>query len=84
MINSRISLSRGGSLDMKPRTAVLVDEEDELYSGFNEVTPALDTRSLREDQAFQEALRTAGTGRKFQSRMGTGVSPQLLVCFYYT
>jgi hypothetical protein len=73
MISSRYySASRLGT-DSKPRTAMVVDEDDELYSGFNDVAPALDTRNLREDQAFQETLRTAGIGRKVPSRTGTGV-----------
>lgn len=74
MLSSRYySASRLGS-DSKPRTAIVVDEEDELYSGFNDVAPALDTRNLREDETFQETLRTAGIRRKTPSRMGTGVS----------
>ncbi|XP_047023065.1 intraflagellar transport protein 88 homolog [Helicoverpa zea] len=74
MLSSRYySASRLGT-DAKPRTAMVVDEDDELYAGFNEVAPALDTRNLREDQDFQEALRTAGIGRKLPSRMGTGMT----------
>lgn len=74
MLSSRYySASRLGT-DAKPRTAMVVDEDDELYAGFNDVAPALDTRNLREDQDFQETLRTAGIGRKVPSRMGTGVS----------
>ncbi|KAL4703378.1 hypothetical protein ACJJTC_011167 [Scirpophaga incertulas] len=73
MLSSRYySASRLGT-DSKPRTAIVVDEDDDLYSGFNEVAPALDTRNLREDQAFQETLKTAGIGRKIPSRMGTGM-----------
>ncbi|KAJ0179268.1 hypothetical protein K1T71_004980 [Dendrolimus kikuchii] len=73
MLSSRYySASRLGT-DSKPRTAMVVDEEDELYSGFNDVAPALDTRNLREDETFQETLRTAGIGRKMPSRMGTGI-----------
>ncbi|XP_049865203.1 intraflagellar transport protein 88 homolog [Pectinophora gossypiella] len=73
MLSSRYySASRLGT-DAKPRTAMVVDEDDELYTGFNEVAPALDTRNLREDQDFQETLRTAGIGRKVPSRMGTGM-----------
>ncbi|KAJ8724951.1 hypothetical protein PYW07_015909 [Mythimna separata] len=75
MLSSRYySASRLGT-DAKPRTAMVVDEDDELYAGFNEVAPALDTRNLREDQDFQETLRTAGIGRKVPStsRMGTGM-----------
>ncbi|CAH0397270.1 unnamed protein product [Chilo suppressalis] len=52
---------------------MVVDEDDELYGGFNDVAPALDTRNLREDHAFQETLRTAGIGKKAPSRMGTGM-----------
>lgn len=74
MLSSRYySASRLGT-DAKPRTAMVLDEDDELYAGFNEVSPALDTRNLREDEAFQETLKTAGIGRKVPSRMGTGVS----------
>lgn len=74
MLSSRYySASRIGT-DAKPRTAMVLDEDDELYGGFNEVSPALDTRALREDQDFQEALKTAGIGRKLPSRIGTGVS----------
>lgn len=74
MLSSRYySASRFGT-GAKPRTAMVLDEDDELYGGFNEVSPALDTRALREDQEFQETLKTAGIGRKLQSRMGTGVS----------
>lgn len=73
MLSSRYySASRVGT-DVKPRTAMILDEDDELYSGFNEVAPALDTRNLREDETFQETLRTAGIGRKSTGRMGTGV-----------
>lgn len=74
MLSSRYySASRLGT-NAKPRTAMIVDDEDDLYTGFNEVAPALDTRNLREDQEFQETLRTAGIGRKVPSRTGTGVS----------
>ncbi|XP_073963690.1 intraflagellar transport protein 88-like protein nompB [Choristoneura fumiferana] len=73
MLSSRYySASRVGT-DAKPRTAMIVDDDDELYAGFNEVAPALDTRALREDQAFQESLKTAGIGRKVPSRLGTGM-----------
>ncbi|KAI5641970.1 tetratricopeptide repeat domain-containing protein [Phthorimaea operculella] len=73
MISSRYySASRLGT-DAKPRTAMVVDDEDDLYKGFNEVAPALDTRNLRDDQEFQETLRTAGIGRKVPTRMGTGM-----------
>lgn len=79
MLSSRYySASRVGT-DAKPRTAMIVDEEDELYAGFNEVSPALDTRNLRDDETFQETLRTAGIGRKAPSRMGTGVSTLMLL-----
>lgn len=72
MLSSRYySASRLGT-DSKPRTAMVL-EDDDLYSGFNDVAPALDTRNLREDEAFQETLRTAGIGKKVPSRMGTGV-----------
>ncbi|XP_041972758.1 intraflagellar transport protein 88 homolog [Aricia agestis] len=56
-----------------PRTAKVIDDEDDLYSGFNEVAPALDTRNLRDDQAFQQVLRTAGIGRPATNRLGTGI-----------
>ncbi|KOB79485.1 putative tetratricopeptide repeat protein 10, tpr10 [Operophtera brumata] len=70
MLSSRYySASRVGT-DAKPRTAIVMDEDDELYAGFNDVSPALDTRNLREDEAFQETLRTAGIGRKMM-RLGT-------------
>ncbi|KAH9646035.1 hypothetical protein HF086_017564 [Spodoptera exigua] len=73
MLSSRYySASRLGT-DAKPRTAMVVDEDDELYTGFNEVAPALDTRNLREDHDFQETLRTTAIGRKLPSRMGTGM-----------
>ncbi|XP_039745966.1 intraflagellar transport protein 88 homolog [Pararge aegeria] len=72
MLGSRYGLSRHGA-DKPPRTATVIDDEDELYTGFNDVSPALDTRSLREDQAFQQTLRTAGIGRQVPSRMGTGM-----------
>ncbi|XP_042208786.1 intraflagellar transport protein 88 homolog isoform X2 [Homarus americanus] len=35
------------------------DADDDLYSGFNTVHPALDTRHLEADQGFQEAVRTS-------------------------
>lgn len=73
MLGSRYSMSRHGA-DKPPRTATVIDDEDELYTGFNNVAPALDTRSLREDQVFQQTLRTAGFARQVPSRMGTGVS----------
>lgn len=76
MIGLRYSASRRG-VDKPPRTAIVVDDDDELYTGFNEVSPALDTRSLREDQAFQQTIRTAGMGRQNTSRVGTGVSDAL-------
>ncbi|XP_069355076.1 intraflagellar transport protein 88 homolog isoform X1 [Maniola hyperantus] len=72
MLGSRYSMSRHGA-DKPPRTAIVIDDEDELYAGFNDVSPALDTRSLREDQAFQQTLRSAGIGRQVPSRMGTGM-----------
>ncbi|KAM4795326.1 intraflagellar transport protein 88 homolog isoform 2-T2 [Rhinophrynus dorsalis] len=39
----------------------LVPEEDEedLYSGYNDYNPAYDTEDLENDQAFQQALRTS-------------------------
>lgn len=78
MIGGRYSASRQG-LERPPRTAVVIDDEDELYKGFNDISPALDTRGLREDEAFQQTLRTAALGRQMPSRMGTGVSSM-----YYT
>ncbi|XP_064098521.1 intraflagellar transport protein 88 homolog isoform X1 [Macrobrachium nipponense] len=36
-----------------------VDDDDDLYSGFDAVHPALDTRELDADQGFQEAVRTS-------------------------
>ncbi|KPI91228.1 Intraflagellar transport protein 88-like [Papilio xuthus] len=71
MLGSRYTTSRHG-FDSKPRTALVIDDEDDLYSGFNEVAPALDTRTLREDQTFQQVVRTAGIGRQMTSRVGTG------------
>lgn len=77
MLSSRYySASRVGT-NPKARSALIVDDDDDLYTGFNEVAPALDTRALREDQAFQEALKTASIGRKLPSRMGTGVSERI-------
>ncbi|CAK1551716.1 unnamed protein product [Leptosia nina] len=70
MFGSRYSTSKG--MD-KPRTAMVIDDDDDLYSGFNDVPPALDTRSVREDTALQQTLRTAGIGRQGPSRMGTGM-----------
>lgn len=81
MIGLRYSASRRG-VDKPPRTAIVVDDDDELYTGFNEVSPALDTRSLREDQAFQQTIRTAGMGRQNTSRVGTGVSDALHLNIY--
>ncbi|CAH0717255.1 unnamed protein product, partial [Brenthis ino] len=72
MIGGRYSASRQG-LERPPRTAVVIDDEDELYKGFNDISPALDTRGLREDEAFQQTLRTAAFGRQMPSRMGTGM-----------
>ncbi|CAG4940510.1 unnamed protein product [Colias eurytheme] len=57
----------------KPRTALIIDDDDELYTGFNDVSPALDTRGIQEDTALQQTLRTAGIGRQVPSRMGTGM-----------
>ncbi|XP_047989968.1 intraflagellar transport protein 88 homolog isoform X2 [Leguminivora glycinivorella] len=72
MLSSRYySASRVGT-EAPPRTAMVVDD-DELYAGFNDVAPALDTRALRDDAAFQDSLRTAGLGRKVPSRLGTGM-----------
>lgn len=51
---------------------MIMDEDDELYSGFNAMASDLDTRNLREDQAFQETLRTAGIGRKVPQSHGHG------------
>ncbi|CAH4033512.1 unnamed protein product [Pieris brassicae] len=70
MLGSRFSVSRGLE---KPRTAVVIDDDDDLYAGFNDVPPALDTRIIREDTALQQTLRTAGIGRQAPSRMGTGM-----------
>ncbi|OWR53374.1 Intraflagellar transport protein 88 [Danaus plexippus plexippus] len=72
MLGSRHGVSRQGGFK-PPRTAVVIDDEDELYKGFNEVSPALDTKTLREDQVFQQTMRTANVGRQAASRMGTGM-----------
>ncbi|CAG9563603.1 unnamed protein product [Danaus chrysippus] len=72
MLGSRYTVSRQGGFK-PPRTAVVIDDEDELYTGFNEVSPALDTKNLREDQVFQQTVRTANMGRQAASRMGTGL-----------
>ena len=69
----RYTVSRQG-LERPPRTAVVIDDEDDLYKGFNDISPAFDTRGLREDEVLQQTLRTAGIGRQMPSRMGTGVS----------
>ena len=42
-----LQLTSGNSLD------------DDLYSGFDAVHPALDTRLLEQDQGFQQAVRTS-------------------------
>lgn len=59
-------------------------DEDDLYGGYNEVDPLLDTRTLQEDEGFQKAVRTShgrrpiataklpGTARIGTSRGGTG------------
>ena len=35
------------------------DDDEDLYSGFDTVHPALDTRHLETDPGFQEAVRTS-------------------------
>ncbi|XP_076068805.1 intraflagellar transport protein 88-like protein nompB isoform X2 [Oratosquilla oratoria] len=51
------------------------DEED-LYSGFDVVHPALDTRELEKDQGFQEAVKTSyGRRPPTQSRAPVGLAP---------
>ncbi|XP_023241009.1 intraflagellar transport protein 88 homolog [Centruroides sculpturatus] len=59
-------------------------DEDDLYGGYNEVDPLLDTRTLQEDEGFQKAVRTShgrrpiataklpGTAKIGTSRGGTG------------
>ncbi|XP_069164782.1 intraflagellar transport protein 88 homolog isoform X2 [Procambarus clarkii] len=48
------------------------DDDDDLYSGFDTVHPALDVRQLEADQGFQEAVRTSyGRRPPTQSRIPT-------------
>ncbi|XP_042866439.1 intraflagellar transport protein 88 homolog isoform X1 [Penaeus japonicus] len=48
------------------------DDDEDLYSGFDSVHPALDTRQLDADQGFQEAVRTSyGRRPPTQSRAPT-------------
>ncbi|XP_045130725.1 intraflagellar transport protein 88 homolog isoform X2 [Portunus trituberculatus] len=61
-----------------------VDDDDDLYSGFDTVHPALDTRHLESDPGFQEAVRTShGRRPPTQSRTPgtairlTGAAPRL-------
>ena len=35
------------------------NDDDDPYSGFDAVHPALDTRLLEQDQGFQDAVRTS-------------------------
>ncbi|XP_054722673.1 intraflagellar transport protein 88 homolog, partial [Uloborus diversus] len=65
---------------LKPSTY----DDDDLYSGYNEFHPSLDTAAIQEDEAFQQAVRTSygrrplptakvpGTSRLTASRGGTG------------
>ncbi|GFY44727.1 intraflagellar transport protein 88 homolog [Trichonephila inaurata madagascariensis] len=59
-------------------------DDDDLYSGYNEFHPSLDTAAIQEDEAFQQAVKTSygkrpvptlkvpGTSRLSTSRGGTG------------
>lgn len=58
------------------------DDEDDLYSGFNEYNPAFDTENLEEDEEFQQALKTSHgqrpgvkTGMKIATSAGRGKVP---------
>lgn len=44
------------------------DDDDDLYSGFDTVHPALDTTHLESDPGFQEAVRTSHGRRPPVSR----------------
>ncbi|XP_054163457.1 intraflagellar transport protein 88 homolog [Oppia nitens] len=59
---------------------ILADSDDDLYEGYNEFHPALDTRNLQNDEGFQQAVLKSSYGRKgvntgyktaAASRMGT-------------
>ena len=35
------------------------EEDDDLYSGFNEYNPMFDTQNLQEDEGFKKAVQTS-------------------------
>ncbi|CAL4120134.1 unnamed protein product, partial [Meganyctiphanes norvegica] len=60
-------------------------DDDDLYSGFDNVHPALDTRQLEADSGFQEAVRTSygrrpptqSRGPTTGARLTSGMAPRL-------
>lgn len=68
------------------------DDDEDPYTGFDTVHPALDTRHLESDQGFQEAVRTS-YGRRppvsffFRTTMfsnSIAPNPLLLSCLIMT
>lgn len=55
------------------------DDDDDIYTGFDNVPAALDTRMLQQDEMLQEVLRTTAIGRKGPTRLGTGVILYLII-----
>lgn len=49
-------------------------ENEDIYSGFDDIPAALDSRMLEQDEILQETLRTTAIGKRGVSRMGTGVN----------
>lgn len=40
--------------------------EDDLYKGYNEFHPVLDTRNIQDDAEFRETVKKSGYGKTFQ------------------
>ncbi|KAG1659633.1 Intraflagellar transport protein 88 [Nymphon striatum] len=52
------------------------NDDDDIYSGYNEYHPTLQTQNLEEDAGFQEAVRTSyGKRPAFRSGIGTANKP---------
>ncbi|KAM7308163.1 intraflagellar transport protein 88 homolog isoform X1 [Ixodes scapularis] len=59
---------------MSERVHLVPSDEDDLYSGYNEFNPSLDTNMLMQDEGFQQAVRTSygrrpPTSSRFQAGM---------------
>ncbi|KAJ1113787.1 hypothetical protein NDU88_002029 [Pleurodeles waltl] len=56
---TRINQERGEQAHMMQHVHLVPEEDEDLYSGYNDYNPTYDTEDLENDTAFQQAVKTS-------------------------